>query len=187
MRKDYRKKSNIFSRINYQITASTIRVLDQEGKQVGILDRQKALDLAREKEVDLVEIAPNAVPPVAKLIEYSKYLYQLKKKKQEEKKRNTGSETKEIRLGLFIGNHDLGIKLKKVREFLAEGNKVRLVVRFKGREMTKRDLGFALVNKVLGILSDIAKVDREARLEGRQMITIISRANPKQEVKNETK
>jgi len=176
LRTDYRHKNfNRFLRINNQITAQSIRVLDHEGKQVGILEKDKALALAREKEVDLVEIAPNATPPVAKLIEYSKYLYQLKKKKQEEKKKNAGSETKEIRLGIFIGEHDLDIKLKKAREFLTEGNKVRFVARFKGREMTKQEIGASLMRRVLELLSDIAKTEREMHMEGRQMVMIVSK------------
>lgn len=155
--------------------AKSMRVIDENGKQIGILEREKALGLALEKEVDLVEVAPTANPPVTKIIDYNKFLYQIKKKKQEEKKKSSGGATKEIRLGLFIGPHDLEIKLKKAREFLKVGNKVKFAVRFKGREMAKRYIGEELLKNVLGQLQELAKVEKNIYMEGRQMVIIVSR------------
>lgn len=176
MRRGY--KSQHFKKIykiNSQITAPSVRVLDQTGKQVAILEREKALGLAQEKSVDLVEIAPHANPPVAKLIEYSKFLYQQKKKKQEEKRGQKGSETKEIRLGPFISPHDLEIKLRKAREFVMQGDKVRFVVKFAGRAITKQDVGRDLLENVSTQIADVAKREREARMEGRRMVMVMSK------------
>lgn len=174
MRKDFKRKSQFF-RINHQISAKTVRLIDETGKQIGVMEMGKALGLSGEKGLDLVEIAANAQPPVVKLIDYSKFLYQLKKKKKEEKKGAKVAQTKEIRLGLFIGKHDLEIKLKRAREFLQNGDKVRFVVRFAGRAITKQDLGRALFEKIISNLGEIAKVEREIHMEGRQMVTILSR------------
>ncbi len=135
----------------------------------------EARKLSDEQELDLVEVAPMAKPPVARLIDYSKFLYQLKKKKQEEKKKSTTSETKQIRMGPFIGEHDLDIKVKKASEFLEDGDKVKFIVRFRGREFTKKELGENVLNKVIAKLEDVAKVERDPHMEGRQMVTILSR------------
>lgn len=174
MRKNFKGKSQFF-RINHQISAKTVRLIDETGKQIGVMEMGEALNLSRERELDLVEIAAAAQPPVVKLIDYSKFLYQLKKKKQEEKKGSKVSQTKEIRMGLFIGEHDLEIKLKKAREFLQNGDKVRLVVRFAGRAITKQDLGRKLFEKIITNLNEIAKVERAIHMEGRQMVTILSK------------
>lgn len=166
------KKHN---RINNQITGLNFRVLDAEGKQIGIFDRYTALKMAEENGIDLVEISGNAVPPVVKLIDYNKFLYQLKKKKQEEKKKTSVSETKEIRMRPFIGDHDLDIKLSKAREFIQDGDKVRFVVKFSGREITKKNIGEELMKRIFHKLSDVAKIEREAHMEGRQLVSLISR------------
>lgn len=135
----------------------------------------EARKLSDEQELDLVEIAPMAKPPVARLIDYSKFLYQLKKKKQEEKKKSVTSETKQIRMGPFIGDHDLDIKVKRAKEFFDDGDKVKFEVRFRGREFTKKELGEQVLRKVITKLEDVAKVEREPHMEGRQMVTILSR------------
>ena len=123
-------------RINQQIFASPLRVLDLEGKQIGILSKDEALRIAREQELDLVEIAPAAKPPVVKIIDFNKFLYQLEKKKREEKRKAKASETKELRLGPFMSDNDLQVVIRRGREFLDDGDKVRLVVKFKGRAIT---------------------------------------------------
>lgn len=176
MRPNYNaKRPQHFYRINGQIRAQNVRVLDEAGKQVGVMDLSLALVEAKNQELDLVEIAPMASPPVVKIIDYSKFLYQLKKKKQEEKRATKTSETKEIRLGPFIGEHDLTIKLKKAREFISDGDKVKFVVRFPGRTITKKDIGHALLKKVIELIQDIAKVEKDIHLEGKQMIMIMSK------------
>lgn len=143
---------------------------------VGIMPIKVALAQAEELGVDLVEIAPLAKPPVAKLIDYSKFLYQQKKKKQEEKKGSKASETKQIRFGPFIGEHDLDIKLKRAKEFLTEGNKVKFSVRFTGRQMGHQEIGREKLNMVIEKLGELAKVEREMKMEGRQLTMMITRS-----------
>lgn len=150
-------------------------MLNDKGEQVGIMGLKEALQKSEEEGVDLVEIAPQATPPVVKIIDFSKFLYQLKKKKQDEKKGAKASETKQIRFGPFIGEHDLDIKLKKAKEFLEEGNKVKFSVRFTGRQMGHQDIGRQKLVAVLEKLGELAKVEREARMEGRQMTMMVSR------------
>lgn len=150
-------------------------MLDERGGMIGIMPIKEALAKAEELEVDLVEIAPLAKPPVAKLIEFSKFLYQQKKKKQEEKKHVKTSETKQIRFGPFIGEHDLDIKLKKAKEFLEDGDKVKFIVRFAGRQMGHTEIGKQKLDVVLEKLGESAKVEREAKMEGRQMAMIVAK------------
>jgi translation initiation factor IF-3 len=169
------KKDFVSYRINREIHAPTVRLLDDQGKQIGVLPLAQAQALSQERQLDLVEVAPRAVPPVVKLIDYNKFLYQLKKKKQEEKKHSHMSETKQVQFGPFIDNHDLNIKLSRAREFIAQGDKVRFVVKFRGREMTKQDLGRSVLNKVIEQLSEIAKVEREMKMEGRQLVMVMTK------------
>jgi translation initiation factor IF-3 len=175
-------------RINERIFASPLRVLDVENKQIGVLTKFEALALAKEQELDLVEIAPMAKPPVAKIIDYNKFLYQQAKKKQEEKKKAKTSETKEIRLGPFMSENDLGVMIRRGREFLEDGDKIRLVVKFRGRQITRSEFGRDVIKKVVDALSDISKVDREPKFEGRQMVALLSvEKGKKHEEKDETK
>lgn len=164
----------VYYRINERIQAPQIRVLDSEGKQIGVLTRQDALARAREEELDLVEIAASANPPVAKIIDYKKFLYQQAKKKQEEKKNAKSTETKEVRLGPFMNDHDLQIAANRATTFLEDGDKVRFVVKFKGRQITRPEFGYQVVNKIIDILSPISKIEKEPKLEGKQLIVIVS-------------
>lgn len=161
-------------RINSRIFASPLRVLDNEGKQVGVISKDEALRLAQEQELDLVEIAPTAKPPVAKIIDFNKFLYQQSKKKQEEKKKAKSSETKEIRLGPFMSDNDLQVMIRRGREFLEDGDKIRLVVRFRGRQITRSEFGKGVINKVVDSLADISKIDREPHFEGKQLVAMLS-------------
>ncbi len=191
MRKGNKFNSNFVSyRINYEIHAATVRLLDESGKQIGVLPFAEAKKLSDEQALDLVEVAPQAKPPVVKLIDYNKFLYQLKKKKQEEKKNTIVSETKQVQFGPFIDEHDLGIKLSRAREFIGDGDKVRFVVKFRGREMTKQNLGREVLDKATEVMKDIAKVEKEIKMEGRQMTMVMSKlskakeeADKKEEVK----
>lgn len=171
---------NIY-RINDRIWAAQLRVLDSEGKQIGILSKQEALDKAKEQELDLVEIASQAVPPVAKIIDFNKFLYQESKKKQEEKKKAKISETKEVRLGPFMSDNDLQVMVSRARGFLGDGDKVRIIVKYVGRQITHPEFGHQILQKMLAALEDISKVDRQPKLEGKQLITIIS---PERKSKN---
>jgi translation initiation factor IF-3 len=173
-------------RINSRIFASPLRLLDSEGKQIGVVSKDEALKLAQEQELDLVEIAPTAKPPVAKLIDFNKFLYQQAKKKQEEKKKAKNSETKEIRLGPFMSDNDLQVMIRRGREFLEDGDKIRLVVRFRGRQITRSEFGKGVINKVVEALKDISKIDREPHFEGRQMIAMLSVEKGKKQETKET-
>ena len=175
------KRNTVSYRINYEIHAPTVRLLDEKGVQIGVLSIQEAAKLSEEKSLDLVEVAPQAKPPVVKLIDYNKFLYQLKKKKQEEKKHAHVSETKQVQFGPFIDEHDLGIKLGRAREFINDGDKVRFVVKFRGREMTKQNLGREVLNKTIIQMDDIAKVEQQIKMEGRQMIMVMSKGPKKEE------
>ncbi|MCL5432521.1 MAG: translation initiation factor IF-3 [Patescibacteria group bacterium] len=167
-------QQRVFFRINERIYAPNLRVLDSEGKQIGLLSRFEALSKAKEQGLDLVEIAPKANPPVAKIIDYNKFLYQMEKKKREEKKKTKSSETKEIRLGPFMDDHDLQVAIRRGREFLGDNNKIRLVVKFIGRQIVHPEFGRETLNKVVAALSDISKVERDPHFEGKQLITMLS-------------
>ena len=163
-----------FYRTNDRIFASQLRVIDSEGKQIGILGKFEALEIARDKGMDLVEIAPTAKPPVARIIDFKKFLYQEEKKRREEKKKSKTSETKEIRLGPFMDDHDLETMVRRAREFLEDNDKVKLVVRFSGRQMAHPEFGHQVLGKAIQNLSDISKVDKNAHFEGRQLISMLS-------------
>jgi translation initiation factor IF-3 len=163
-----------YYRTNERIFASELRVLDTEGKQIGVLSKFEALKLAREQQLDLVEIAGQAKPPVAKIIDFKKFLYQEEKKKREEKRKAKISETKEIRLGPFMSDNDLQVMIRRGREFLDEGDKVKLVLKFRGRQITHPEFGREIINKTVTALSDISKVDRESHFEGNQLIALLS-------------
>lgn len=169
-----RQNNRKFYRVNERIFSSTLRVLESNGKQLGILSRFDALSKARKLGLDLVEIAPNAKPPVVKIIDFKKFLYQEEKKKKEERKKSKASETKELRLGPFMNDHDLMVVLKKAREFLGDGNKVKFVVKFAGRQITHPEFGERILEKTIEYLSDISKIEREKHFEGKQLITILS-------------
>lgn len=169
-----RESNRKFFRVNDRIFAQTLRVLDSEGKQIGILTKQQALALAAQQKLDLVEIAGQASPPVAKIVDFKKFSYQQEKKRQEERKKTKTSETKEVRLGPFINEHDLEVIIRRARGFLENGNKVKLVVRFRGRQITHPEFGQETLRKTLEKLSDLSKVDREMHFEGKQLLCLLS-------------
>ncbi|MCL4353696.1 translation initiation factor IF-3 [Patescibacteria group bacterium] len=163
-----------FYRTNERIRALSVRVLDSLGKQIGVMPSTEALKKAREENLDLVEIAPAANPPVVKIIDFNKFLYQEEKKKKEEKKKAKTSETKEIRLGPFMNDHDLEVMTKRGEEFLKDNNKVRLVVKFRGRQITHPEFGRNIIDKLLLRLKHVSKVDRDPYFERSQLIAVIS-------------
>ena len=176
------KKDSKFYRVNERIFANSLRVIDAQGKQIGVMTKVAALALAKQNLSDLVEIAPRANPPVAKIINYKKFLYQEEKKKREEKRKTKSTETKEVRLGPFMSENDLAVMTKRTRDFLQDGNKVRLVVYFSGRQITHPEFGHKVLDGVIEKLSDTSKVEREKRLEGRKLITVLS---PEKQKSNE--
>ncbi len=163
-------------RINRQIFADSIRLIAANGDMLGVVTVREALRLAEEASLDLVEISPAAKPPVCKIMDYGKYRYQQQKKAQEARKKQKIIELKEIKLRPGIDPHDLEIKMRSVHKFLAEGDKVKFTLRFRGREMAHQQLGMQLLVKIKEQLEGKAKVDHEPKSEGRQMIMVISPA-----------
>lgn len=159
---------------NYRIQAESLRVIDDKGKQVGVISKAEALRKAQEQEVDLVLIAPNAHPPVAKIIDFKKFLYQEEKKLQEAKKGIKKSVVKDLKLSLFIGPADLNRLINKGKEFLSDGNQLRLNLGLRGREIIKKNMGFDLINKFISQLGDV-NLPKPPRLEGRVIRTVIAR------------
>lgn len=160
-------------RINERIQAQQVRVIDSSGEQVGIQPLQEALSLAQESQLDLVEIAPQADPPVCKLIDYGKYKYQLQKKESEEKKKQTDNAVKELKIGYRTDVGDLKTKLNQARSFLSNGNRVKFSMRFKGREKAFVHLGKDKLEQVVEQLSDIANVyERNLKSRGQVYITL---------------
>lgn len=140
---------------------------------MGVLSRRDALDLAKERELDLVEISPNADPPVAKIVDWGKYNYQRTKQLQKQKRNAKNPEMKQMRFGLKIGDHDLDVKLKKVTGFLDTGHKVKITIFYRGREMAHRDIGFKLADRVIERYSDQVVVDQQPQLNGKQLTFVL--------------
>jgi len=151
-----------------------MRLIDATGGQVGIVTRAVALQMASESNLDLVEIAPNAEPPVCRILDYGKYHYEKQKKAKQNKKRQHVVQVKEIRLRPNTGDHDLLTKLSKAQKFLEAGSKLKVTVMFRGREMTRLDRGITLLKRVTDILDDVAKVEKAPETEGRRMTLIMS-------------
>lgn len=164
---------NTSTRINEAIRASELRVIGTNGEQLGIMSRTEALKVAEEAGVDLVEISPNANPPVAKVVNWGKYQYQEMKKQQKNRRSNKASELKQMRFGLKIGANDLEIKLRKIREFLAEGHKVKILIFYRGREMAHRELGYELIERMTALLEDAAIVEQKPQMAGRNLSIVI--------------
>jgi translation initiation factor IF-3 len=160
-------------RINHRIRVPEVRVIAEE-EQLGVMPTHEALRLAEERGLDLVEISPRAFPPVCRIMDYGKYKYEEAKKKQQARKRASTVETKEIKFRPKTEEHDLAFKVKHVRRFLEAGNKVRLAVVFRGREITHPQTGASMLNKVVDLCSDIAAVETTPNMEGRRMIMVIA-------------
>ena len=150
-----------------------MRVIDEEGKQLGILSRTEALQLAADRELDLVEISPDASPPVVKIVDWGKYNYQRTKQMQKNKKSAKALEMKQMRFGLKISEHDLGVKMRKVTDFLESGHKVKLTIFYRGRELAHKDLGFKLADKVIADFGDTIVVDQTPEFAGKQLNFVI--------------
>lgn len=160
-------------RLNYQITSPQLRLLSEDGKQIGIVSKLEALQKAKELNVDVVEIAQHANPPVAKLIDFKKYKYQEAKRERESKKTQKNVGVKEVRLRPFIGQHDFETRAKQAQEFLDEGNQVKVNVVYKGREITRKEFGFQVLDKFKAFISG-AKLVREPRVEGKVLVAMFA-------------
>lgn len=152
-------------------------MIDDEGNQIGVLDTRDALQKARDAGLDLVEVSPNAKPPVARIVDWGKYNYQKTKQLKASQKKNKSLDIKQIRFGLKIGDNDLDIKLKKVRSFLEAGHKVKITAFFRGREMAHKDIGYDLLDKVLHKIEDIAVVEQEPQFTGKYLSVLVRSSN----------
>lgn len=159
------------TRVNRRINAKEVRLIDVEGEQLGVVSIEDALRISEEKEVDLVEIASNATPPVCKLMDYGKFKYELKKQRSAKKQKD--QTVKEIKFRPNIGDHDLEVKINRMRGFLEAGHKTRMRIFFRGREIVHSDLGRKLAEDVCEKLSDVASVDMEPKIEGKNLIMIL--------------
>jgi len=157
-------------RINHQITDSELRVVDEVGKQIGVISKSEALTMAEAEGKDLVLVNPSAKPPVAKIIGFSKFKYQMQQKESESKKSSRNVDIKEIRFTPFIAEGDFNIRVKKAREFLTDGNKVKLNVKFTGRQITRKEFGDKVINKAVEQLADIASIERAPQLLGKMLV-----------------
>lgn len=150
-----------------------MRLLDAEGKQIGVVPTTEALKKAQESELDLVEIAPDAKPPVAKIIDFKKFQYLEERKQKEARKHTKETELKEVRVSPFIGDHDLDVSLKRVKSFLEDGDMVKVSVVFKGRQMRHTEFGPKMLEKILGEIEGIGQTDRDGRWEGRRFVSVL--------------
>ncbi|HSH55976.1 MAG TPA: translation initiation factor IF-3 [Candidatus Limnocylindrales bacterium] len=171
------------TRLNGDIRARELRVIDADGSQLGIMSRFDALRMAEEQGLDLVEISPEANPPVAKIVDWGKFNYQRTKQLQKNKKTAKSLEMKQMRFGLKISDHDLSVKMNKVNGFLEAGHKVKITAFFRGRELAHKDLGFKLADKVIADFGDTIVVDQAPQLAGKQLSFVI-RSNNNAKAKN---
>jgi translation initiation factor IF-3 len=161
-------------RINDEIRAREVHLIDKDGANRGTVAISEALALAQEAGLDLVEISPNATPPVCKLLDYGKYKFQEQKKQAEARKKQKVVEVKEVKFRPMIDDHDYDVKMRSMQRFFEEGDKVKVTLRFRGREMAHQELGARLLERVKGDTEKLAKIEMDARFEGRQMIMILA-------------
>ncbi len=161
-------------RINEDITESSVLLIDAEGEKRGVIPTEEAMRLAEEAGLDLVEVSPNSQPPVCKLLDFGKFKYAAQKKANEARKKQKTVEVKEIKMRPNIDTHDYDVKMRSMLRFFDEGDKVKVTLRFRGREMAHQELGMALLNKVKDEVEPIAKVEAYPRLEGRQMVMVLA-------------
>ncbi|HOP75580.1 MAG TPA: translation initiation factor IF-3 [Bacillota bacterium] len=161
-------------RVNEEIRAKEVRVVSPEGEQLGIMSVRDALRIAQEKELDLVEVAPNAKPPVCRIMDYGKYRYEQSKREREARKKQKVIEIKEIRMTPKIESHDFQVKVKAAQKFLKDGDKVKAIIRFRGREIVHAELGKSLLMQLYESVKDHALLEREPKIEGKNMIMILS-------------
>ena len=161
-------------RFNEFISAPKVRVIDENGENLGVLLTAEAIEQAAESGLDLVEVSPNADPPVCKFLDVGKYKYEAQKKANLARKSQKTQEIKEIKMRPNIDDHDYGVKMRKIHEFIAEGDKVKVTLRFRGRELAHGELGMHLLQRVQTDVAEVAKVEQHPRMEGRQMLMVIA-------------
>ncbi|RMF10204.1 MAG: translation initiation factor IF-3 [Alphaproteobacteria bacterium] len=161
-------------RVNEQIDSRQVRLVDENGEMVGIVSIEDALDRAADAGLDLVEVSPTAEPPVCKILDYGKFKYQAQKKESEARKKQKVIHVKEIKMRPNIDTHDYDVKMRNIQKFLEDGDKVKVTLRFRGREMAHQELGAAVLERVRDDTADLAKVEAMPKMEGRQMIMVLA-------------
>jgi len=161
-------------RVNEEIRSREVQLIDATGENKGVVATETAIGLAQAAGLDLVEIAPNSTPPVAKILDYGKYKFQAQKKAAEARKKQKVVEIKEIKLRPMIDDHDYQVKMRSMQRFFEEGDKVKITLRFRGREMAHQELGYKLLQRVKEDTDKISKVESEPRFEGRQMVMLLA-------------
>lgn len=167
------RKKDDGPRINDDISVDEVRLIDSEGEMVGVVSTRKALEMAEEAGLDLVELSPNAEPPVCKILDYGKYKYEQQKKANEARKKQKTVEVKEVKMSPRIEKNDYDVKMRNAKRFLESGNKVKISMRFRGREMAHQDIGKDLFVKMREELKELSNVELEPKMEGRQMVMIL--------------
>jgi translation initiation factor IF-3 len=161
-------------RVNEDIRVPQVRLIDQDGEMIGVMSARDALLRAYDAGMDLLEISPNAVPPVCKITDYGKYKYEQQKKANEARKKQKVVELKEVKVRPNIDDHDYDVKMRQMKTFIGEGDKVKVTLRFRGREMAHQDLGIKVLERIRGDLGETIKVEQMPRLENRQMIMVLA-------------
>ncbi len=161
-------------RVNREIDVRSIRLVGADGEMIGVVTLREGLTMAEEAGLDLVEVSPNADPPVCKILDFGKFKYEDQKKKNAARKKQKVIEVKEIKLRPNIDEHDYGVKMRSMKKFLEEGDKVKVTLRFRGRELAHQDLGMKVLEKVKDDLEELGKVEQIPKMEGRQMVMVIA-------------
>ncbi len=161
-------------RVNNRIRAREVRVIDENGKQIGVMHIRRALKIAQERGLDLVEVAPNANPPVCRILDYGRYRYEQEKLAKESKRKHKQAEVKTIRLRPSTGTHDIETKVRNAREFLQDGDKVKFIVIFRSREISRPQMAEALLKKITDALQEEGAIERPPSMEGRQMVMVLA-------------
>ncbi len=161
-------------RVNEEITARQVRVIDDDGENHGVITVEEGIRIAEEAGLDLVEVSPNADPPVCKILDYGKFKYEQQKRKNEARKKQKTIEVKEIKFRPNIEQHDYDVKMRSLRKFIEEGDKVKVTLRFRGREMAHQELGLEVLKRVQEEMDEAAKVEQRPNMEGRQMIMVLA-------------
>jgi translation initiation factor IF-3 len=161
-------------RINDEIRVPQVRLIDDAGEMIGVMSAREALIRAYDVGLDLVEISPNAVPPVCKILDYGKYKYEQQKKANEARKKQKVVEIKEIKVRPNIDDHDYDVKMKQMRNFIGEGDKVKVTLRFRGREMAHQELGVKVLERIRNDLIELVRVEQMPKLENRQMVMVVA-------------
>lgn len=167
------KSGSKLPKINEEIQSSQVRLVDEDGEMVGVVDFDEALNRAKSAGLDLVEVSPDAEPPVCKILDFGRFKFEQKRKQNDGKKKQKTVQVKEIKLRPTIDKHDYDVKMRSIVKFIGQGNKVKITLRFRGREITHSDIGMSVMERILADTEEIAKTELTPRMDGRQIIMVI--------------